>query len=479
MSWGIKAWGPASLICIGALAACGGGPGTPSVAGGTGANLPSLEAIAQDRDWIFVSIDTLRADHLPFYGYERATAGDSDEGFSLAWLAEQGRVYDSVWAPIGKTMPSLASFWTGEFPIEHGAVANLTILSEPTWVESFAAAGYRTHAAVANRVIGPGCGLERGFETYQVLPKQLEPTLPRAVLEKAQPAIESAQPLMLWAHFMAPHQPYSPPAPLAEEFSSRPDTPADNDALYAFHANPDSLDAETREAIIGLYDGEIRAASGYVQELLSGLDQAYRQAGRGGLLEAATVVFFSDHGEELAERHGYFLHAKSLYRGVLHVPFVVAGRGVEAGRDASPRSLMDVLPELLAEQEPQRQVWAASWQTEFYALRDARWTLIHNPANHRMGPYEPPDGVPYPYATIELYDREADPYELNNLAGQHPAEVSRLLASMNAWYDAMPQGEVNRVPGSDQRQKLVELGYLEFADRVVPPWTIEQWQQKE
>ena len=43
----------------------------------------------------------------------------------------------------------------------------------------------------------------------------------------------------------------------------------------------------------------------------------------------------------------------------------------------------------------------------------------------------------------------------------------------------MPQGEVNRVPGSDQRQKLVELGYLEFADRVVPPWTIEQWQQKE
>ena len=161
------------------------------------------------------------------------------------------------------------------------------------------------------------------------------------------------------------------------------------------------------------------------------------------------------------------------------MPFVVAGRGVEAGRDASPRSLMDVLPELLAEQEPQRQVWAASWQTEFYALRDARWTLIHNPANHRMGPYEPPDGVPYPYATIELYDREADPYELNNLAGQHPAEVSRLLASMNAWYDAMPQGEVNRVPGSDQRQKLVELGYLEFADRVVPPWTIEQWQQKE
>lgn len=469
MSWGRKAGWLVSLLCMGASASCGGAGGDLD---------PPIAPSVQDRDWIFVSIDTLRADHLPFYGYDRPTAGDPEDPFSLAWLAEQGCVYDSVWAPIGKTMPSLASFWTGEFPLEHGAVANLTILSQPTWVESFAAAGYRTHAAVANRVIGPGCGLERGFETYQVLPKQLEPTLPGAVLAEARPVINADQPLMLWAHFMAPHQPYTPPAPLAQEFSARPDTPADNDALYAFHANPGSLDEETRAAIIGLYDGEIRAASNYVQELLLGLDQAYRSAGRGGLLEAATVVFFSDHGEELAERHGYFMHAKSLYRGVLHVPYVVAGRGVTPGRDATPRSLMDVLPELLAEQTPEREVWAASWQTEFYALRDERWTLIHNPANLRRGPYEPPEGVNYPYATIELYDRAADPYERDNLAEDHPQEVRRLLDRMNSWYAAMPQGEVNRVPGSNNRQKLVELGYLEFADRVVPPWTVDEWEQK-
>lgn len=478
MSSGKKGIGLFGLVLSWTMASCSGeNPADSDPGTETQLELPPIAASVQDRDWIFVSIDTLRADHLPFYGYGRPTAGESTDPFSLAWLADQGRVYDSVWAPIGKTMPALASFWTGEFPLAHGAVANLTVLDKPTWAQSFAAAGYRTHAAVANRVIGPGCGLERGFETYAVLPKQLEPSLPRALLEKARPTIDADQPLMLWAHFMAPHQPYSPPPTFATQFSDKPETPADNDALYAFHADPDSLDPETHAAIVGLYDGEILAASSYVQELLRGLDEAYRAAGRGGLLEAATVVFYSDHGEELAERHGYFLHAKSLYRGVLHVPYVVAGRGVTPGRDAAPRSLLDLLPELLAETAPSREVWAASWQTEFYAMRDPRWTLIHNPADHRRGPYEPPKGVDYPYATIELYDRSTDPYELNNIAAEHPQEVRRLLERMSRWYADMPQAEVDRVPGSDDRQRLVELGYLEYADRVIAPWTVEDWEQ--
>ena len=437
-----------------------------------------MHASARDRDWIFVSIDTLRADHLPFYGYERETAGEADDPFSLAWLAEQGTVYDSVWAPIGKTMPSLASFWTGEFPLEHGAVSNPTVLTVPTWAESFQAHGYRTHAAVANRAISRGCGLEKGFESYQMLPKELEPSLPGALLDRARPHIDAGEPLMLWAHFMAPHQPYTPPEELARRFSERPLTPADNDALYAYHAQPETLDEATRQAIIGLYDGEILAAAGWVQELLTGLDAAYRGAGRGGLLDEATVVFFSDHGEELAERHGYFLHAKSLYRGVLQVPLVVAGRGAAVGRQSQPRSLLDVLPELLALEAPAREVWAASWQTEYYALRDARWTLIHNPTQDGgAGPFEPPRGVPYPYQSIELYDRSQDLYEMVNVAERHPAEVERMLGRMQAWYQATPQGEVTHIPGGDMRQRLYELGYLEFAHQVIAPWTVEQWKQ--
>lgn len=463
------------LVCLTLLlGACG------SESQGEGA--PSISYSTEQGDLIFVSIDTLRADHLPFYGYSRDTAGEATQAHSLAWLAEQGTVFESVWAPIGKTMPSLASFWTGQFPLEHGAISNPTLLSIPTFVQSLADAGYSTHAAVANRALGRGMGLDAGFISYELLPKTLEPKIPAALLAQSRPVIAASKPLMLWAHFMAPHQPYTPASQWANRYSKLPDTPADNEALYGFHADPSSLDTDTKEALIGLYDAEILTAAGYVQELLSGLDQAYRDAGRGGLLEAATVVFFSDHGEELAERHGYFLHAKSLYRGVLHVPLVIAGRGWNVGRDADPRGLMDVLPELLSGKKPSREVWAASWQTQFYAMRDERWTLIHNPAADMHGPIEMPREVAYPYAVIELYDRLADPLELNNIAAAHPKEVERLLARMNAWYAGMKRREAQFLPGYDPleaQRRLAALGYSdEVPDALVAPWTVEEWKAR-
>lgn len=470
------------LICLVLLlGACGSESGAaeqdPQTLGA-----PPITIASSHGDLIFVSIDTLRADHLPFYGYSRETAGDPTQAHSLAWLAELGTVYESVWAPIGKTMPSLASFWTGKFPLEHGAISNPTQLTIPTYVQSLADAGYSAHAAVANRALEAGMGLETGFESYSLLPKTREPEIPAALLAKSRPLIAASEPLVLWAHFMAPHQPYTPAPQWAERFSDLPSTPADNDALYGFHADPTSLNPATKAALIGLYDAEIRTAAGYVQELLSGLDQAYREAGRGGLLEAATVVFFSDHGEELAERHGYFLHAKSLYRGVLHVPLVIAGRGAEEGRDANPRSLMDVLPELLAGKAPAREVWAASWQTQFYALRDERWTLIHNPAGDPHGPIEMPREVAYPYAKIELYDRDADPLELINIAATHPAEVERLLARMNTWYLATKQRKARFLPGTDPREvqeRMAALGYLdEVPESLVAPWTVEEWKTR-
>jgi arylsulfatase A-like enzyme len=470
------------LVCLALVLGACGSESSKSKTPPQAASIPTVSGPALQGDLIFVSIDTLRADHLPFYGYARATAGDPQQAYSLAWLAEQGTVFESVWAPIGKTMPSLASFWTGKFPLEHGAISNPTLLSIPTYVQSLVDVGYSTHAAVANRALGPEMGLATGFLSYEVLPKEREPEIPAALLAQSRPVIAEGKPLMVWAHFMAPHQPYTPAPELADRFSKLPNTPAGNEALYGFHADPSSLDAATKDALIGLYDAEILTAAGYVQELLSGLDQAYRDAGRGSLLEAATVVFFSDHGEELAERHGYFLHAKSLYRGVLHVPLVVAGRGRASGRNAEPRGLIDVLPELLSGVVPSRQVWAASWQTQFYAMRDARWTLIHNPAGDRHGPIEMPREVAYPYAEIELYDRQADPFELNNIAAAHPAEVERMLGLMNSWYSNMKQREAHFLPGTDPlevQRKMAALGYVdEVPETVRAPWTLEEWKAR-
>ena len=71
------------------------------------------EAPAPRWDLVLVSVDTLRADRLPFYGSPRATAGNPADLGSPAWLAEQGSIWENCWAPAGKTLPSLGTFWTG------------------------------------------------------------------------------------------------------------------------------------------------------------------------------------------------------------------------------------------------------------------------------------------------------------------------------------------------------------------------------
>jgi sulfatase-like protein len=233
-------------------------------------------------DFIFVSIDTLRADHLPFYGYPRATAGDSSQPFSLAWLAEKSLVYQTCWAPIGKTLPSLGSFWTGEFPLTHGGISNPTVVQSPTFAQRFQADRFQTFAAVANRALGPFVGLARGFDGYEIRAKQQESDIPSHLLEVSAPVIQAQKPLMLWAHFMTPHQPYEPPEPYARTYTEQTEPPVDNDLLYEFHIDPKTLTPELKQYCIDLYDAEILTANSRLQELLLGLDRSYKNAGRGG-----------------------------------------------------------------------------------------------------------------------------------------------------------------------------------------------------
>jgi arylsulfatase A-like enzyme len=437
----------------------------------------------QDReiplDFIFVSIDTLRADHLPFYGYPRATAGDPSQAFSLSWLANRALLYETCWAPIGKTLPSLGSFWTGQFPLTHGGISNPTTVQSPTYAERFKAEGFQTFAAVANLALGPFVGLARGFDFYQIRAKDREAEIPDLLVSATAPVIAANQPLMMWAHFMTPHQPYVPPAAFAQAYTERTEPVVDNDLLFGFHADPDSLTEELKQYCTDLYDAEILTASARLQQLLAGLDRNYKQAGRGGLLENAVVVFFADHGEELAERNGYFMHAKSLYRGVLQVPLLIAGAGIEVGKISQPLALGDVLPMLMDSKKPARKAFPASWQTQYYAWRTQRWTLIHNPGQVRLGPLEPPKKAPYFYPAVALFDRETDPYETLDVSALHPEIVTQMLDDLHQWFVELPRKQPIFMRGTDpqeEMQRLKELGYLsEVPDTVIVPWKSSLW----
>lgn len=70
--------------------------------------------ICKDCNVIMVSLDTLSANHLPCYGYQRNTSPN------LCSFAEKNIFFENVYANAPWTLPSHVSVFTGLFPFRHG-----------------------------------------------------------------------------------------------------------------------------------------------------------------------------------------------------------------------------------------------------------------------------------------------------------------------------------------------------------------------
>src|SRR3990172_8745638 len=68
-------------------------------------------------DLVLIVIDTLRADHLSAYGYERKTSPFIDQ------LARRGVAFENAFAPSSWAKTSIGSLFTSRYPSEHGAVS--------------------------------------------------------------------------------------------------------------------------------------------------------------------------------------------------------------------------------------------------------------------------------------------------------------------------------------------------------------------
>ncbi len=152
-----------------------------------------------------------------------------------------------------------------------------------------------------------------------------------------------------------------------------------------------------------------------------------------GQLDNTVVVFTGDNGLSLGE-HGLF-GKQNLYEfGGMHVPLVVAGSGVQQGHSDALVYLMDLLPTfcdlagaaipegvegrslapiLAGKEDKVREVLYTAYQNNQRAVRDGRWKLIRYPLVDKT----------------QLFDLQADPHELNNLAyqGEHAAKVAEMM----------------------------------------------------
>ena len=315
---------------------------------------------------VFIMIDTLRADHLPLYGYSRQTAPN------LVDLAQRGVTLTNMYAAASHTRPSVATLFSSLYPAVHKTNYSRDFLpgSIVTLAETLREAGYQTFGVSANANVSPTFGFSQGFDTFSVskVESPLRLTLLGTVAEDAigdaafrfleadQPIIPRAeavtdialdwtaqhckQPCFLYVHYIDPHAPYSPPPPFDQSFDLHRDP-----SIRAGGINPIDLVKDTRQEWVGKaidqYDGEILYTDHHVSRLLDQLKQL-------GVLDQSLVIVTSDHGEEFYE-HGRGDHGKTLYEEVLKVPFVISWPGHIPSGTAYRNvvGLIDVMPTLL------------------------------------------------------------------------------------------------------------------------------------
>lgn len=276
---------------------------------------------------VLITVDTLRADHLSPYGYDKI------ETSAIAKLASEGIVFEKAFADTPWTLPSVSSVMTGRYPTEHRVRTWHHSLGEEqeTIAEILSGRGYTTAAIVGSYPLDRFFGLAQGFEHYDdemTTPlyesKGSKPALPGTVLgrplddtmsarsrwqmsrelndgyrtdaEVADRAIawlaqHPERPFFLWVHFFGPHE------------------KGKRSGL-----SPAEQKAHKREQI-ARYDPDIERMDEQVGRLLAALRADPRGA-------ETAVVFHSDHGQALDE-HGVFGHGMELYDTTVHVPLIV------------------------------------------------------------------------------------------------------------------------------------------------------------
>ncbi len=306
---------------------------------------------------VLVVIDTLRADALGVYGSAHATSPALD-----AW-AKRGAVFERAFSTSPWTLPSVGSLLTGRFPSGHGSGRGKLALADgrsrrvfialdgsvPRLASIVSQHGYATAAFVTNTFLRPGFGVADGFDTYDHMRNRyVDERRADVMIDRALGWIDQrrqGEPWLLLVHLLDPHQPYDPPPAEAGRF-----TAGYQGSLHA-PIGPDSglvrkvkrgeieLDAADQAFLRGVYDEEVAFVAAQIARLLDGL--AARK-----VLERGLVIVTADHGEEFLD-HGALEHGHTLYQELLHVPLLVWGPHVRAGRHPEPVSQVDVLPTVL------------------------------------------------------------------------------------------------------------------------------------
>ena len=398
---------------------------------------------------LIISIDTLRADHLGAYGSSRVKTPNIDA------LASRGARFDMAISQFSQTNPSHASLLTGTYPATHKLKIHGSDKISPsvtTLAQVLGNQGYSTAGIYSWPSFDPEMsGLDRGFATYKGIyfdvPEFRDSTdfwrkrngradlTTDAVLGWLRG--NTATPFFLWVHYQDPHYPYVPPPPFDTMYDPGcAGCPDGNwptiDRLFA----GEHLSDEDLGHVVAKYDEVISFTDHEIGRVFDGLRDL-------DVLDKTMIIVTADHGESFLE-NGRWAHPFILYNTVVRVPLIVSYPPVipEGGAVGAVAQLVDVAPTILdligasiprgvegrslmplllgSEKGDDRMAITQIPDDSSISMVVAGWKLIRNNTN----------------GELEMYDLNADPKELVDLARSNRGRALDLEKKLIAWMDS-------------------------------------------
>jgi len=403
---------------------------------------------------LLISIDSLGANHLGCYGYQRPTSPHMDA------LAAQGVLCERLLCPAIPTLPSYTTLYTGQHPITHGIVShpcdNNLGRQAPFLPWFLLQAGYTTCAV--DSLMRSRLWFGRGYEFY------IDPSIRHTLLylavtcedlnARAIPWLRAhvSEPFFLFIHYWDPHWPFNPPERYRHLYCQGDPTDPDNHSLDAWWKHPLGVAARDTwlrtadglitdaEYVTALYDQEVRYVDDGVGQLIKALDEL-------GLAEKTLVVLTGDHGESMTE-HGIYFEHHGLYDCTLHVPLIVRWTEHLPSGVCLPHTLQvsDIAPTLLEAaglSVPTAMEGRSFWRLltgeeqvggherviSLECTWQAKWSLRTDQYKFILA--RQPDL--YGNSPRELYDLEADPLEKHNIVTQRSEIAAAMEAELEGW----------------------------------------------
>ena len=384
---------------------------------------------------IIISVDTLRSDHLPAYGYSGVRTPAIDA------LAADSILFERAYSHYPLTLPSHATLFTGKITPNIGVRNNAGFHLEDGFVtlaERLRDEGYDTAGIISSMVLKQATGIGQGFTYFNddlstVGENHIRMFAQRTGDQSAASAKSWLQnkgngSFFLFLHLYDPHAPYEAPEPFASSV-----------------AHP--------------YDAEIAFTDHVLGDFIAFLKEK-------DIYDRALIVFLSDHGEGLGD-HGEEEHGVLIYRESIQVPLMVKLPGSQraGARVAAPVALIDVKPSVLNAlglSDPD------SEGVPIFNRQPPKGRLIFSETLYPLYQFGwcPSKGIVkdnLQYLEIcepELYDLSADPGERQNLFGSRktPEDIRDYLQGM---------GEGLKSQKENTREELELLASLGYTGGVI------------